>query len=348
MNLYNHTDNLGTATWVCKEVVIRIFKAFSTDLDDYNGIVVQDDNDKWSTTLTPIEKKICQYILEQETGYGSKGPGGDRLSQRNVEDFWLKYKTNVDFKFCDISDALNDDPEAAGVFGSCIVFGSPVTRSYAKISDLYFSSGIDYKLGGIQLLLSPDIFSVSEMRMYNYGNTTNNKVFIGEWDKDLQEVEYYGTGTVKTSEYIDISSSKAGAIVWKHNFNVPPKYLDVQVFAKFTMDFDSFCAGDVVTNLVNIDREPLTLRLTGTDVMLNISKGVCFTNPATGEFMSFKEGLGIQMDREGNYDALKAALNVGAKILAAQSIVATKIESIYPGKADAFPFRIYFVVKRLF
>ena len=60
------------------------------------------------------------------------------------------------------------------------------------------------------------------------------------------------------------------------------------------------------------------------------------------------EGSGVQMDRPGNYDALKAARDVGAKVLAAQSMVASKIEAFDPTAADSFPFRIYFVVKRLF
>jgi hypothetical protein len=64
--------------------------------------------------------------------------------------------------------------------------------------------------------------------------------------------------------------------------------------------------------------------------------------------MIFKDGVGIQMDRVGNNDAYNAAVKVGANILAHQSIVSTKIESANTGAGDAFPFKIYFVVKRLF
>lgn len=186
------------------------------------------------------------------------------------------------------------------------------------------------------------------MKMYNYSNTTNNKVFIGEWNKDSRALVYYGAGTTKRSELIDVSAVRSPALMWKHNFNIPPKYLDVKVYAQFIVDYGSFYAGDVVSNIVNADREPLTLRLTGTDVTLNISNGICFTNPETGEFMMFKDGKGIQMDRPGDGAAYRAALAVNANVIAHQSIVSTKIEAEDPEGGNAYPFKIYFVVKRLF
>ena len=209
------------------------------------------------------------------------------------------------------------------------------------MSDFCFEAGLKYKLGGIQLLLSPDIFAVAEMKMYNYNSKPNSKVYVGEWSKDFQELEYYGTGVVKTSPYISISDTNAQSISWKHNFNVPPKYLDAQVFVRFNMDFGDFYAGDVVTTLVNINKEPLTLRLSGTEVQVSIANGICFTNPTTGEFMTFLNGVGVQLDRPGNYDAYNAALKVGANILDYGSSVASTM-------TGGYPFDIYFVVKRLF
>ena len=66
-----------------------------------------------------------------------------------------------------------------------------------------------------------------------------------------------------------------------------------------------------------------------------------FVNPTTGEFISFMNGIGVQMDRPGSYDALNAAVNVGANIIDAGSSVAASI-------TGGCPFQIYFVVKRLF
>jgi hypothetical protein len=339
-NLYNNTDNTGTATWVCKEVVVRIFKGYDNDKDEF----LYTKPVEGTTTLSNIEKKICEYIYSNELEHGTKHIDGSALTLKTIENFWSEYREHI---------GKPDSDEYLEIFEGTaaypyIKFGGKIARRYDKAKNVYFSAGIEYKLGGIQVLLSPDIFSVAEMKMYNYGNTTNNKVFIGEWNKDQQSLSYYGAGTIKTSDFIDVSSANANCIIWKHNFNIPPKYLDVQLFARFTIDFGSFCAGDVITNLVNINREPLSMRLTGTDVMLNISNGVCFTDPETGEFMSFHNGFGIQMDRPGNFDALKSAQDVGANIISADSFVAAKIEAAEPGKPDSYPFRIYFVVKRLF
>lgn len=58
-------------------------------------------------------------------------------------------------------------------------FGSSVKRSYSKASDLKFKARNRLQApGGIQLLLSPDIFNVSEMKMYNYyGRRESSGVF---------------------------------------------------------------------------------------------------------------------------------------------------------------------------
>lgn len=272
---------------------------------------------------------------------------GNPVQLENIQNFYAEYiKQPADSEWIKINNKINEAEN--NPYSAFIKFGGSVERNYNTANDVRFTAGIEYKLGGIQLLLSPDIFSVAEMKMYNYSNTTNNKVFIGEWNKDAQMLVYYGTGTTKRSSPIDVSVTNTTAIVWKHNFNIPPKYLDVKVYAQFIVDYGTFYAGDVVTNLTNANREPLTIRLTGSDVMLNISNGIGFTNPETGEFMVFKDGKGIQMDREGNYDALNAAIAINANVLAAQSIVSTKIEADDPSKGEAYPFKIYFVVKRLF
>lgn len=326
VNVENSSSSAGTATWECKQLVLRIFKTKMSS-ETINEAV--------------LRKKLKEYIFDRETEYGTT-VDGRALRIEDITDETLNHLINYANP---ISKATNNDENNVLLNWN---FGSYAKRNYSKPTEVYFSAGLEYKLGGIQLLLSPDIFCISEMKMYNYCNSTNNKVFVGEWNKDLQTLQYYGAGTLKTSDLIDVSNANANAITWKHNFNVPPKYLDAKVYIRFKVDFDTFYAGDVVSNLVNADKEPLTMRITGTDITLNISNGICFTNPQTGEFMQFKNGFGIQHDREGNYDALKAAQAVGANVLKAQSIVASRIEAIDPSKGNAYPFEIYFVVKRLF
>ena len=107
------------------------------------------------------------------------------------------------------------------------------------------------------------------------------------------------------------------------------------------MSYDTFNVGDVITNIVNVNNNPLSMKLTGSTIEVNISNGIGFTNPETGEFLTFMKGLGVQMDKPGSYDALKAAEKVGANILDAGSYVSSKMEG------DC-PFQIYFVIKRLF
>ena len=326
INIGSSSSNAGTATWECKQLVLRIFKTKMS-------------NETIDTTV--LKRKIKEYIIDREIEYGTtfdgRQPTVDDIDDRYAFTFFTRER---EFSKADSTDDLDGMKRWK--------FGSYAKRRYHNVNEAYFSAGLEYKLGGIQLLLSPDIFCISEMKMYNYCNSTNNKVFVGEWNKDLQTLQYYGAGTLKTSDLIDVSNANANAVTWKHNFNVPPKYLDAKVYVRFKVDFDTFYAGDVVSNLVNADKEPLTMRITGTDITLNISNGICFTNPQTGEFMQFKNGFGIQHDREGNYDALKAAQTVGANVLKAQSIVASRIEAIDPSKGNAYPFEIYFVVKRLF
>lgn len=333
VNLKLNSENTGTATWVCKQIVLRILETRinNSSTNSKKHVTLSDNNN-----ITDIEYKIGKYIKENEmkfgTTYNDKEPSIEQCCNLIGAINISSEKSNKD-----------TDRENSGKNFLNWTFGSLAKRSYKVASDVKFECGINYKLGGIQLLLSPDIFSVAEMKMYNYANRTNNKVFIGEWNKEFQEVEYYGTGIIKTSPYISLSDKNLAIVKWKHNFNIPPKYLDVQMFARFNLDYDSFCVGDVVSNLVNINKEPLTVKLTGTEVQVNITNGIGFTNPETGEFMTFLNGIGVQMDRPGNYDAYNAALAVGAKdwILDYGSNVASIIKGGYP-------FDIYFVVKRLF
>ena len=320
INLKNNSENTGTATWKCKQLVLRITKTKISERYTNDSFDMIDG-------LTQIEYKIGEYIRANEIKFGSKYLGDEPSV---AQCYALTQLENPEIS--------NERTDISGW-----VFNNSAKRRYDTVKSLKFRCGLEYKLGGIQLLLSPDIFSVSEMKMYNYSNGTNNKVFIGEWDNNLQEIQYYGTGTIKTSPYISISDKNLALISWKHNFNIPPKYLDVQLFARFNLDYDSFYVGDVVTNLVNLDKEPLSIKLTGSEVQVNISKGIGFTNPQTGEFLSFFNGTGVQMERSGNYDAYKAALAVGAEdyILDYGSKVASTI-------TGGFPFDLYFVVKRLF
>ncbi len=334
---------VGTATWECKQIVIRIFKAYNNKSDSSYIMKHSDLNDMEEN---PLFDNICNYILDKEISYGTT-KFDKPIEFDDIKRFYMTYLGVTDEEYKKISNALNKN-DSSPYKSLNVKFGGSVVRRYDRVCDVCFTAGLEYKLGGIQLLLSPDIFSVSEMKMHNYANTTNNKVFIGEWNKDRQNLEYYGAGIIKTSQLIDVSYKNMPAIIWKHNFNIPPKYLDVQVFAQFTVDYDTFYAGDVISNLVNVNKEPLTLRLTGTDVTLNVSNGICFTNPETGEFMVFKNGKGIQMDRPGHYDALAVAEKMGANVVATQSIVSTKIEADDATKGDAYPFKIYFIVKRLF
>jgi hypothetical protein len=181
------------------------------------------------------------------------------------------------------------------------------------------------------------------MKMYKYDGKDNNKVYIGEWNKDAKRVEYYGAKTIKTSPMIDIDPNTS-VLSWRHNFNLPPKYLDAQLFIRFKMEYDSFAVGDVVTNIVNVNNNPISMKMTGSTIEVNLSNGIGFTNPTTGEFLTFLNGIGVQMDRPGNYDALTAAQKVGANISDAGSFTSAEIRS----EDGEFPFQIYFVIKRLF
>ena len=307
MGTSSDTSN-GTATWKCKQLVLRI-----------------NSTNKSSSQKGTIEDRIGEYIKSVETQYGTTFNNRTPTANECKD---LIGRT-------DLSNDVEDIPGWK--------FGTSIKRSYNSVEDVKFEAGLNYTIGGIQPLLSPDIFSVSEMKMYDYANRTNNKVFIGEWNSDYDELEYYGSGTIKTSPDIEISSSNFSVIKWRHNFNIPPKYLEAKVYAKFTMDYDNFYNGDVVENLVNVNGEPLTVKLTGTEVQINLSNGIGFTNPETGEFMSFKNGDGVQMDRQGEYDAYNAAINVGAEdyVLDYGSTIASTI-------TGGYPFVLYFVVKRLF
>jgi hypothetical protein len=315
VNLINDA-NMGTATWECKQIVLRIYETSVSS--STKNINVPGKN------YTYIEEKIREYILEKELAYGTKYVGVDPTIDTIGELIGLS--------------GISSASSFTGYENW--QFGSSKERSYASASDVEFSSGIEYKLGGIQLLLSPDIFSISEMKMYDYASNRNNKVYVGQWNPDLDHVEYYGAKTIKTSPFIDINP-KTGLIKWNHSFNIPPKYLDAKMYIRFKLDYDSFSVGDVVANVVNIQGNPISMKMTGSTIEVNLSNGIGFTNPTTGEFLSFQNGLGIQMDRPGNYDALNAARAAGATIEDAGSSVAAKIEG------DC-PFQVYFVIKRLF
>lgn len=314
-NLVNDA-NMGTATWECKQIVLRIYET---------GVSYSNKHVKVpGKNYTYIEKKIREYILEKELSYGTKYAGVDP----NVDNIGaLIGLTNI---------SAGSNPLADKNWS----FGGSKTRSYETADDVYFSTGIEYKLGGIQLLLSPDIFSISEMKMYDYVSKQNNKVYIGQWDPNTSHIEYYGAKTTKTSPFIDINKT-SGLIRWNHSFNVPPKYLDAKMFLRFKMDYDSFNQGDVIANVVNIQGNPISMKMTGSTIEVNLSNGIGFTNPTTGEFLSFQNGIGIQMDRPGNNDAVLAAKAAGATIEDGGSSVAAKIEG------DC-PFQVYFVIKRLF
>lgn len=322
LNLKNNENNVGTATWECKQVVIRIFKTGFSQTLKYKKVPGKD--------YTYIEENFLKNILFKEISYGTTY-GGKEPTIDNIKD--LIGVSNI-----------NKDMIAKDVLGdSNWKFGGRNTRSYSNADDISFNAGIKYKLGGIQVLLSPDIFSISEMKMYKYDGKDNNKVYIGEWNKDAKRVEYYGAKTIKTSPMIDIDPNTS-VLSWRHNFNLPPKYLDAQLFIRFKMEYDSFAVGDVVTNIVNVNNNPISMKMTGSTIEVNLSNGIGFTNPTTGEFLTFLNGIGVQMDRPGNYDALTAAQKVGANILDAGSFTSAEIRS----EDGEFPFQIYFVIKRLF
>jgi len=303
----------GTATWDCKQIVIRIFE---TGFDNNNTNIIKNDGSGNSF----IENKIYEYVLETEHSYGTTYHG---------------HKPTID----QIKKDLIGKDITANTSINGWSFKGPTPRSYKKYSDFKFFSGINYKLGGIQPLFSPDIFSISEMKMYNYAGKITNKVYIGEWENNTQNVVYYGSKTTKFSEPFDADG--VSYIEWHHDMNVPTKYLDCKVFAKFKMEYDTFKRDDVISNLVTADRAPLSLKISNNIVSLNLSEGIGFTNPTTGEFLSFKGKLGVHMDRCGSYDALYSALNVKAHIISAGSTISTTISGDYP-------FQIYFVIKRLF
>lgn len=317
INLKNDANSVGTATWECKQLVLRIFET------GFKPNSLKNTNIP-GKNYTYINENIRKFILNKELEYGTKYCG-ENPTIDNIHE--LIGKDNI-YKGSTSSGLSNN-----------WTFGSNVKRSYKDASTVYFTTGINYKLGGIQPLLSPDIFSISEMKMYKYSGKSNNRVYLGEWNKDAKQIEYYGAKTIKTSPYIDINSSTS--LKWKHNFNIPPKYLDAQLFIRFKNEYDSFSVGDVITNITNVNNNPLSMKLTGSTVEVNLSNGIGFTNPTTGEFLTFMNGIGVQMDKPGNFDALRAAQNVGANVLDAGSYVAARITGDYP-------FQIYFVIKRLF
>lgn len=315
INRKDSENSMGTATWRCKQLVLRIF-----DTPNTNKIVDAES----------FERQCAEYIRSNEIKYGTTyGPNHDIPTVENCKSLINKVVPST------------TEPSHAVTDPNWYWKDKTTIRDYTKANTVKFTTGINYKLGGIQLLLSPDIFSVAEMKMYNYHSKSNSKVYIGEWNAEFQDLEYYGTGVIKTSPNISLKDLHESSISWKHNFNIPPKYLDAQVFARFNMDYGDFYAGDVVSNLVNINKEPLTIRMSGTDVQISTANGICFTNPSTGEFLTFMNGVGTQMARPGNFDAYKAAVKVKANILDYGSTV----QSITEG---GFPFDIYFVVKRLF
>lgn len=310
--------SLGTATWKCKQLVLRIFK---TKINNNVTNIISKDGKN-----TNIENLIYSYILEKEKAFGTTFAGNE-LTIENVKS--LIGVENIS----NINNPIKTSERSLWNFK-----GSAV-RSYNKFRDLKFESGIKYKIGGIQPLFSPDVFSISEMKMYDYAGNTANKVYIGEWDPDDELVVYYGTKAMRISEPFDIGN--VNYVEWNHNFNVPTKYLDCKVFAKFKMGYDTFKKDDIISNLVTIDKVPLSVKITNNKVTLSLAEGVGFTNPETGEFISFKDKFGIQMDRPGNYDSLVAAMDTKATIESAGSTVSTVV-------TGDCPFQLYFVVKRLF
>lgn len=256
LNLKNYENNVGTATWECKQVVLRIFKTgFSSSLK-YKKVP--------GKNYTYIEENIYNNILMKEISYGTKYCGNEPTIENIIG--LLGY-----------SGISSDNNPTSDLNWS---FGGRNSRSYVNADEISFTAGINYKLGGIQILLSPDIFSISEMKMYNYNGKSNNKVYIGEWNKDAKRIEYYGAKTIKTSPFIDIDNNSS-TLSWRHNFNLPPKYLDAQMFIRFKMEYDSFSVGDIITNIVNVNNNPISMKLTGSTIEINLSNGIGFTNPTT-------------------------------------------------------------------
>lgn len=171
--------------------------------------------------------RIAEYIRSIETGYGTTYDGSIPTAEECLPLIGLS----------GISSKLNDDlPNSLDGFK----FGSEAERSYVDTNDVKFTTGLEYSLGAIQPLMSPDMFSVSEMKMYDYANRTNNKVFVAEWDPETETIEYNGAGTIKTSQGIQLSGENIACVAWKHSFGVPAKYLEADVYARFIVDIDSF------------------------------------------------------------------------------------------------------------
>ena len=139
-------------------MVIRIFetkvKLSHLNVEDRSAPSIITDGK--SRHMTYIEKLICEYILEKEKEYGTTY--GER-TYPSLAQIWQLYNLNEEFS-SDIYPSTLEDKNWK--------FGSKFIRSYNKVGEIKFKSGIDYKIGGIQLLISPDIFSISEMKMYNY------------------------------------------------------------------------------------------------------------------------------------------------------------------------------------
>ena len=121
INLKNNDNSVGTATWECKQLVLRIFESsFNSSL---KNIKVPGKN------YTYIEENIRKYILNKEIEYGTKY-AGENPTIHNIGELLGKSKISKSGSASTLG--LNDNWK----------FGSSIVRSYTDADILYFTAGI--------------------------------------------------------------------------------------------------------------------------------------------------------------------------------------------------------------
>jgi len=112
----NGADTMGTATWKCKQLVIRIIKGYEKNDYSREGIL----------------ENISKYILDKELSYGSTGKYGDTLTLDKIEKFYEQY-----VQLPEISATITSgyvDPNGL------IDFKGSESRSYWHINEAKFTA----------------------------------------------------------------------------------------------------------------------------------------------------------------------------------------------------------------
>ena len=124
-----NSNSTGTATWNCKQLVIRIFET-KVKLNHLNKKDPSSD-----TGDSYIKNLIYDYILAKELEYGTTY-AGSKPTRTQIKQLYGRTGISSAYDFSK-ADAVDDQWN----------FGGQFVRSYAYVKDIKFKSGIDYKLG---------------------------------------------------------------------------------------------------------------------------------------------------------------------------------------------------------